>query len=124
MEISDLARICHEANKAFCEAIGDNSQGCWEVCSSEQRESVIEGVRLSSGKATVSPENSHESWRAWKIEHGWIYGETKDEQLKTHPNLMAYEELPEEQRAKDKLFTSIVDALKGLLEQEIQNGKQ
>ena len=42
----------------------------------------------------------------------WSYGEVKDAEAKTHPCLIPYDQLPEFQKAKDKLFVAIVDALK------------
>jgi hypothetical protein len=47
-----------------------------------------------------------------KIKDGWVYGETKDAEKKTHPCLVPFHELPEFQQKKDKLFCAIVDALK------------
>jgi len=26
----NIAKVCHEANRAYCESIGDNSQLSWE----------------------------------------------------------------------------------------------
>ena len=47
-----------------------------------------------------------------KVDAGWVYGEEKDEEKKTHPCLMRFEQLSEFQQKKDKLFCDIVDALK------------
>lgn len=43
---------------------------------------------------------------------GWVFGEVKDAELKTHPCIVPFNQLPEFQQKKDKLFCSIVDALK------------
>lgn len=29
-DVKSIARVCHEANKAFCAANGDHSQKTWE----------------------------------------------------------------------------------------------
>ncbi|WP_217706288.1 hypothetical protein [Bacillus sp. M4U3P1] len=42
-----------------------------------------------------------------------MYGKEKDAELKTHPCIMRYDELPKRQQAKDKLFKSVVDSFKG-----------
>jgi hypothetical protein len=47
-----------------------------------------------------------------KVAAGWHYGEVKDAEAKTHPCMVAYEELPFEQRVKDHVFRAIVSALK------------
>ena len=30
MDIEKIAKTCHEVNKVFCEALGDDSQVSWE----------------------------------------------------------------------------------------------
>jgi hypothetical protein len=47
-----------------------------------------------------------------KIADGWVYGEEKDEMLKTHHCIVAFEKLPEFQQKKDALFVNIVNTLK------------
>lgn len=53
----------------------------------------------------------HDNWKKDKIADGWVYGETKDTVLKTHPCIVEWWELPPEQQFKDRLFCAIVDAL-------------
>jgi hypothetical protein len=46
------------------------------------------------------------------IKDGWVYGEVKDAEKKTHPCLVPFDQLPLFQQKKDKLFCAIVDALR------------
>ena len=46
--------------------------------------------------------NVHEVWSANRIAEGWTYGEQRNDQLKTHPCLVPYDELPEEEKAYDR----------------------
>lgn len=46
-----------------------------------------------------------------KVNDGWVYGEVKDADKKTHPCIVPYNELPEFQKKKDHLFIAIVKAL-------------
>ena len=46
--------------------------------------------------------NVHEVWAATRISQGWQYGETRNDQLKTHPCLIPYDELPEEEKVYDR----------------------
>ena len=46
--------------------------------------------------------NVHEVWSASRIAEGWTYGEQRNDQLKTHPCLVPYDELPEEEKAYDR----------------------
>jgi hypothetical protein len=107
----DIARVCHEANRAYCATIGDHSQKPWLECPDWQRDSAVKGVQFHlSGERT--PEESHESWLAVKIATGWKYGAVKDEEKKEHPCCVPYAELPEAQKKKDALFTAVVAALR------------
>jgi hypothetical protein len=46
-----------------------------------------------------------------KLETGWRYGKVKNEEARTHPLLVPFDELPPAEQAKDHLFISIVRAL-------------
>jgi ryanodine receptor 2 len=46
--------------------------------------------------------NVHEVWAQTRIDQGWIWGEERNDKLKHHPCLVAYEELPEEERLYDR----------------------
>jgi len=111
MEIEKIARIAHEINKAYCEALGDFSQVSWEDAPEWQRESARMGVDLHMS-GDFGPEASHISWMKQKVEDGWVYGEVKDEHLKTHPCIVSFDQLPVEQQAKDYIFRAVVHALK------------
>lgn len=110
MTIEAIARICHEANRAYCMALGDGSQPAWEDAPEWQRASAIKGVRFHRGNPHAGPEASHESWLREKEADGWKWGPVKDPEKKEHPCFVPFDELPEEQQLKDVLFTNIVDA--------------
>lgn len=46
--------------------------------------------------------NTHEVWSAGRIKDGWTYGPTRDDEKRTHPCLIPYEELPEEEKEYDR----------------------
>lgn len=46
--------------------------------------------------------NVHEVWAQTRIDQGWIWGEERNDELKHHPCLVAYEELPEQERLYDR----------------------
>ena len=47
-------------------------------------------------------ENVHEVWAQSRMEQGWVYGEERNDELKQHPCLIPYEELPEVEKAYDR----------------------
>ena len=46
--------------------------------------------------------NVHEVWAETRIAQGWNYGKKRDDEKKTHPCLIAYEDLPEEEKEHDR----------------------
>lgn len=46
--------------------------------------------------------NVHEVWAQTRMEQGWTYGEQRDDAKKQHPCLVAYEELPDEEKEYDR----------------------
>ena len=111
-QILAIAKVCHQANKAYCESQGDLSQPDWADAPDWQVQSAIAGVVFRLGNPDAEPDAQHNAWSADKIADGWVYGEVKDVEKKTHPCLVPFEQLPEFQQKKDKLFSAIVDALK------------
>ena len=109
--IKEIARVCHEANRAYCEALEDNSQLSWEIAPKWQLESAVNGVTHAIENPEAPPSASHESWLEEKRKTGWKYGKVKDAEKKEHPCFVAYNELPEEQKKKDKLFLAVIKAL-------------
>ncbi len=111
-QIEVIAKCCHQANKAWCEGNGDNSQKDWDEADQWQRDSAIKGVGFKLENPEAGDDAQHNAWCADKVKDGWVYGEVKDAEAKTHPCLVPFDQLPEFQRKKDALFCAIVDALK------------
>jgi hypothetical protein len=109
-----IAKACHEVNRAYCAALGDLSQLPWDQAPQWQKDSAIVGVNLHCENPDAGPQASHESWLKQKEAEGWVYGEKKDPELKTHPCMVPFEDLPPDQQAKDFIFRAVVHALKDL----------
>jgi len=111
-EIEIIAFMCHQANKEWCSTQWDLSQKDWKDADQWQIESAISGVKFRIENPDAPASAMHDNWSKEKIADGWVYGEVKDAEKKTHPCLVPFEELPLFQQKKDKLFSAIVDALK------------
>ena len=112
MTPTDIARVCHETNRAYCQTLGDNSQPTWEEAPEWQRTSVINGVNFHLANPGSEASHSHEEWLKEKAATGWKYGPVKDLAKKEHPCFVPYDELPPEQKAKNALFVGVVNALR------------
>jgi hypothetical protein len=114
LNIEKIAKVVHEANKAYCDTIGDTSQKSWEEAPEWQKKSALAGVKFHVETLNLGirpqPEDSHNSWMKQKVGDGWKYGEVKDEFKKEHPCIVPYNELPLNQRMKDYIFAAIVEA--------------
>ena len=62
--------------------------------------------------------NVHEIWAQERINQGWTYGEKRDDAKKHHPCLIAYEDLPEEEKVYDR--NTSVETLKLILKLEFK----
>lgn len=111
LEPHQIARVCHEANRAYCEAIGDYSQKPWELAEQWQRDSALDGVRAMLEGRAKTPEEQHVAWCEAKVAEGWRFGHVKNPEAKTHPCLVPYHDLSVEQQRKDHLFRAVVEAL-------------
>ena len=111
----DIARTAYNVNKAYCESLGDHSFGPWEEAPDWQKNTCRLGVDFHIGNPGATAAASHESWLAVKEIEGWKYGYKKDPEKKEHPCMVAFNELPANQQAKDFLFKAVVDSLRGAL---------
>lgn len=105
-----IAHVCHEANRAYCKQAGDTSHKSWADTPRHIQMSVVAGVEKALEDPLADPFTMHEAWKEAKLKDGWVWGPVKDYGLKTHPNLVPYDELPKHERFKDSLFLAIVDA--------------
>lgn len=108
-EVIDIANVCHQANKAWCEANGDFSQLDWDYAEQWQIDSAINGVRFRMANPDTGTDAQHNNWMKEKVEDGWVFGQVKDPEKKIHPCIIPFDKLPVFQQKKDILFSAIID---------------
>ena len=65
----------------------------------------LDGIQLSdelNGLVEAMAKNVHDVWAHSRMEQGWTYGLERNDQLKHHPCLVAYEDLPDVEKAYDR----------------------
>ncbi|MHB1023977.1 MAG: RyR domain-containing protein [Acidobacteriaceae bacterium] len=107
----DVARTCHEVNRAYCKSLGDDSQPAWRNAPEWQKQSALNGVVFHMEHPDAGAAATHNSWLKEKELSGWKYGPVKNPDTKEHPCFVPYDQLPPEQQAKDALFIAVVHAL-------------
>ena len=74
------------------------------------RQQFLETIELQTRPdACTIPEILHERWVHAYTMMGWTYGPTRDEQAKTHPDMVPYAELGQRERDKDAVFVALCD---------------
>lgn len=111
--VTAIAKVCHEANRAYCQSIGDFTVPPWDMAPRWQQQSAINGVEYRIKNPYATPEQVHENWVKEKMADGWGQGPEKDPVMKRHPGITNWDALPEKHRRKDVLFSNIVAALYG-----------
>jgi len=111
LTVAEIAKVAHNVNRAYCQSIGDHSLSDWDHSPHWQKESIENGVMNVLAKPDTTPEESHRNWLMEKEREGWTYGVNKDVDRKKHPCMLAYYDLPKEQRLKDSLFLAVVKTL-------------
>lgn len=48
-------------------------------------------------------ENTHDHWAIGRLAEGWTYGPVRNDVLKQHPCLIAYDELPDSEKEYDRV---------------------
>lgn len=105
-----VAEAAHNANRAYCISHNDLTQPSWEYAPSWQRMSAEDGVLAIARELVKGPGDLHRNWMAHKKAEGWTWGPEKDSELKQHPCMVEFEELPLDQRMKDFVFYETVRA--------------
>lgn len=116
-KVEQIARVCHETNRAYCETLGDRSQKPWNEAEEWQRQSAMQGVAFALSHPDAPASAQHDAWLADKAKDGWKYGPVKDAEKKEHPCFVPYDQLPPEQRIKDYLFKGVVAAFAGAVKE-------
>jgi hypothetical protein len=57
-------------------------------------------------------ESNHDNWALGRLREGWTYGPARDDELKQHPGLVPYAELPEGEKEYDRV--TAMGALKAI----------
>lgn len=109
--VMTIAHIAYNVNRAYAITLNDHSLPLWKDATDQVKAGYRLGV-MAKLESNLTPEQQHQLWCKSKLDAGWTYGKHKDTDLKYHPNLVTYAELPEKEKVKDVLFQAVVDSFK------------
>ena len=101
----------HEAIRGFQAAHNQPVSAHWNKAPKWMKDASVAGVEFRIQNPSAPPDAQHVQWMQEKLDNGWKFGKQKDENIKTHPLLIPYNELPKIERQKDVLVASIINAL-------------
>jgi c-di-GMP-binding flagellar brake protein YcgR len=73
------------------------------IFTAEERARRVEAMKLCAAQSTTDAER-HESWMQMHIDQGWTWGPEFRPDIKQHPNLQPWDELPASTRTKAQIF--------------------
>ena len=68
----EIAKLCHEVNRVYCQSIDDYSQPSWDDASDGQKDSAIDGVKSLIKNPSFTAQQMHENWIRHKTANKWI----------------------------------------------------
>jgi hypothetical protein len=100
------AKFVYEAARLENEAAGRPiNPEPWEKRDEKFRENMTMAVNRQCGPMRLtSPEVLHEEWVRAYEKMGWRYGEVRDTEKKTHPDMVPFNELGRLEQEKDWVF--------------------
>ena len=109
-----IAEFVHETLSNWARLRGMPEYPSWADAEDWMRASTIESVEHVLSNPGAAPGAQHVQWMEQKVRDGYVWGEKKDTDAKTHPMLVPFSELPEDERAKDAIIIALVSALANL----------
>lgn len=111
MKIQQIAQLCHESGRLFSKIIGAEAPPDWESLTPDEKAEIIALVdyRIENTNAPFSAQ--HAKWKDNKIAAGWKFGKIFNEDKKTHPCIIPYDELPINTRRADAIAVAIINAM-------------
>ncbi|MDB4584824.1 hypothetical protein N9164_16870 [Draconibacterium sp.] len=111
-ELSEkIARIAHDADRAWCAAFGWPGSAGWSHCTPGDREARIEAVLMIITTPGADASTLHDDWCEVMRRNGWRHGAAHDGIARTSPGLIAFDRLPIDQQRRQAMFVGIVRAL-------------
>ncbi len=71
-------------------------------CTIAPRSARVPAFELHENELETLAVHEHDRWMAERMQRGWRYGPTRDDEEKLHPDLVPWDRLPESSKEKDR----------------------
>lgn len=112
VNIHEIASSIHGATRALNRANGDLIPPWEDLTEEEKLRAEVAVERLLSDPISRSHEELHNLWWELKIKDGWQYASEYSIELKTHPCMIPYNELPEIELIKDAIWGALIEVFR------------
>lgn len=106
-DVEAVARIAHEACRAYDTGLGDEPLSTWEEANHDVHRAAINSVEFLVDNPAATASDEHDAFLKKYLDEGWKFGKKKDQDKKTHPDLVPYDKLPKDVQAKYVLFHAV-----------------
>lgn len=100
-----VARMLHVGWVCYQIGVGEDYN---EQPTQEQLEMIINGISFVLENPGATPEQIHDDWMKSKSDQGYIYGSKKDEDKKTHPDMVPFCDLSITEQRKDIMTSTVI----------------
>lgn len=111
MKSIHIATVAVMVIAAFKSSIGEDAVEDFAVLPEPQKKSLLDGIEMLVADPDAGPDARHSAWVNGMLTDGWALGDEINEQNKTHPLLMSFDELPESEQIKEKLLHAVVRSM-------------
>ena len=106
----EVAREAYEVNRIFCSVMGDGTRPEWENISEENRNQFVTEVLEISAFPDMTFEKYCEDRFCAMGRSGWKHGPIENAEIKEHPYMLPYAQLPQKRQIKEQVFYLVVRA--------------
>jgi RyR domain len=106
-----LAKVAYEAMRAYNQTLGVYSEKPWDQLAEPEQNAHVQRVAYRLDNPGAPDAALHDQWVMQMFWAGWRWGEVRNQQDRTHPELMPFTTLPEVDQYREKLFAAIVRAM-------------
>ena len=105
MTESDVIEIVRKVYEGYYQLLGQKP--CEDTSST-----VPSTVKYLLNHSEVSIQDLHALWVLSMTKQGWVYGEQVDTVAKTHPQIVPYDQVDQNEQFKDMFTTVLLDVLR------------